>query len=87
MRKIAKDGIVAGFFNELNKIDSRDSFLLSLNEIGVPRCIIETKRGRVINVKVDESDRVFPGSEDYIVSVKRHLENHGYTLQLRGDSL
>ncbi len=87
MRKIAKDGIVAGFFNEHNKIDSRDRFLLNLNEAGVPRCTIETKRGRVINVKVDESERVFFGGEDYIVSLKRHLEDNGYTLQLMGDML
>jgi hypothetical protein len=87
MRKILKDGLVAGFLGERNRINSKDSFLLHLNESGVPRCTIETKRGRVVSVKVDESDRVFPGSPDYIVSLKHYLEDHGYTLQMMGDFL
>ncbi|MFC1919521.1 hypothetical protein ACFLWX_01865 [Chloroflexota bacterium] len=87
MRKIIKDGIVTGFFNEANKINTKDNFLDSLNNSGVPRCTIETKRGRIINVKVDESDRVFPTSPDYIISLKHYLDDHGYTLQMMGDML
>jgi len=86
MRKILKDGIVAGFLDEANKISSKDSFLLGLNETGVPLCSV-SRQGRATTVKIDDSKRVFPNSGDYVISLKRYLEQNGYTLQLMGDML
>ncbi|MEW6034745.1 MAG: hypothetical protein AB1603_07830 [Chloroflexota bacterium] len=87
MRKILKDSIVIGFLDEANKITSKDSFLLGLNQSGVPLCTAVGKRGKVLSVSVDQKKRVFPGSPDYVISLKRYLEEHGYTLQLMGDML
>lgn len=87
MRKILKDGIVVGFLDEANKITSKDSFLLGLNQSGVPLCTAVGKRGRVTSVTVDQSKKVFPGSPDYVISLRRYLEDNGYTLQLMGDML
>lgn len=86
MRKILRDGIVAGFLDEANKITSKDSFLLDLNETGVPLVVV-SRQGRATTVKIDESQRVFPRSGDYVISLKRYLEQNGYVLQLMGDML
>ncbi|GEM_PF-6645368 len=86
MRKISKDGIVVGFLDEGNIIKSGDSFLTSLNQTGVPQCTV-LRKGRITTMSVDEGKRVFPGSGDYVISLKNYLEKSHYTLQLMGDML
>lgn len=87
MRKITREGIVVAFLDEANRVTSQDSFLLEINKKGVPLCTITGKRGKVTSVSVDEAKKVFPGSSDFVVSLRQHLEANGYRLQLMGDML
>jgi len=86
LRKISKDGIVVGFLDEGNKLTSKDSFLSSINQSGVPQCSV-TRKGRATSVAVDQNTKVFPGSTDFVISLKRYLDDNGYVLQLMGDML
>ena len=86
MRKISRDGIVVGFLDEGNRLNSTDSFLSSINQFGVPQCSV-TRKGRATSVAVDQNTKIFPGSTDYVISLKRYLEDNGYVFQLMGDML
>lgn len=86
MRKISRDGIVVGFLDEGNRVKSSDSFLTSLNQTGVPECSV-VRKGRITSIAVDEAKRVFPGSPEYVISLKNYLEKNQYSLQLMGDML
>lgn len=86
MRKIIKGGIVVGFLDEGNRLTSKDSFLSSINQSGVPQCSV-TRKGRATSVAVNQNTKVFPDSTDYVISLKRYLEDNGYVFQMMGDML